>query len=220
MPEATPTVTVTITETPESESPQATESFGPWPGENAFVDGKWPVGVEGSIPGPGILMTSEVYDCRWFVDDKEGKVAEKGIASDPRGVFVSVEDGDTFESKGCNYWQYVDVSKSATISSGNLDFGVSGTYKDSGDLVYPGTWKVGTQIPAGKYELRPSSQVRSCRFSVKKYSASRGYTPLIEYDLTFETGRQVLSQQIALKNGQLFDNSGCGAWVRQVWVEE
>ncbi len=220
MPEATPTVTVTITASPESESPQATESFGPWPGDNRFVDGIWPVGIAGSIPGPGILMSGQVIDCRWFLHDKGGKLAEKGIASpSDYTVMVTVEEGDTFESSGCNYWQYADVSEPAGPIEEDYA-GRAGTYKDLGDPVFPGTWKVGTQIPAGAYFLQPSSQDRNCKFSVKKYDAWLGYIPLIEYEWMSETGRVVRSQIMHLKKGQLFETSGCGVWVRQVWEEE
>ena len=44
--------------TEAASTPEASSEFeyGPWPDQNRFVDGLWPIGLPGSIPGPGVVF--------------------------------------------------------------------------------------------------------------------------------------------------------------------
>lgn len=210
-----PTVTVTETETPAtpgSSRPDPTQpSTGPWGDPLLLVDGRWRVGEDADIPPTGALFTpGAAYDCTWRVTDASGAVVEEVTVTNPSGAFVSLEDGDLFESVDCTVWRFVDLSEPS-------DFSLPGGPEDVGEPVLPGTYIVGENIRAGTYSQRADSLSGECEYSLKRDNGVRR-NEVISFETTNVGGRSRTNEVLDLKNGDIFETT-CGSWQRYVWKD-
>lgn len=221
-------VTVTVTASPENiridEStddggPTPELSRGPWGEPLLIVDGRWLVGVNGDIPPGGIVFTpGEASDCLWRVSDLSGNILEDVAVTNSMGAGVSLQEGDVFESSGCNVWEFYENN---TTNVSLLDALRAGAIKtrEVGSPVLSGSYVVGEAIPSGLYAQRAKgANLGPCEFSVS-YLANGRYFPERTFKTTNLGVRSTTHEVVELRKGDLFETKGCGVWQRYEYVK-
>jgi len=208
-----PAATVTVTEEPPAANDNDRTSelsqlaTGPWEEPLLLVDGRWRVGDDADIPPNGSLLTPfEVYKCGWRVTNSSGTVVEEVTVTNPGYAVVFLQDGDLFESVDCTVWRFVDTSQPPPP----IDIGER---KDLGEPVYPGTYMVGGQIPAGDYSLRGIDEpAGACEYSVKRDNGIRIFE-VVSFESTNMGARSRTNEVLELQDGDIFEST-CGTWQR------